>query len=1045
MTLKESINVRGLRTTVGHAGLEGLSLRARRAGDRTRAAAGAVLMGKTNVPPMLADWQSNNPVYGRTSNPWDLARTPGGSSGGGAAALAAGLTPARVRQRHRRLDPRAGRLLRRLRPPAERDGDAAQRPVPVPAACRTRPSSWASRDRWRARPRISSWRSTSPPGRDRRGRRLAADAAARAPRAARRVPRRRAAADRRGCRSTPRSRRRSTTLAARLGRLGCQVKSVQPDGARRPSPALRALPDAAGRRDAVARVPPEQRRARLRRHAHARRRVEPGLQRGHRERRARLPRLDRAARAGTAPPGARSSASGTCCWRRHSSPPAYPHWDKPWPDTPASIRKTLDVNGQAGARGARPLLSVRGHRGRPAGDGVPGRPHARRPADRAAGDRPVPRGPHARSASPRSSPASSAASRLRRATPRTDRERGSMKISAFHLMPHRELPGRLREALRVGVGDAAVVGAGRRRAGSGSTTTGRSTSCSSPRRPGFDGVCTNEHHQNAYGFMPSPNLMGSVLAKATQRQPTSPSCRWARRCRPPIRRIRVAEEYAMLDCISGGRLVAGLPLGSPMDVNFCYGITPMEHRERYREAFALTLKAWQSREIFAWNGRYFQLAQREPVAAARSSSRTRRCGCRARAASAPSTSPSTTTSATASSATRARRSAKSMMDGYWQVVTDKGQRGESVSRGVPAARGGRARPTRDAEEKYARHVEYFYHKCLHCRAPYVAPPGNQDYRSLVATVANPVRRAEDPKTLRYRDFVEKGYVIAGSPATVRDRLEGRSRQGPARRQSHGAAPDRLDAARADAREHRPLRARGAAGPARHLGRRGLGEPLVAREARAMRRRRSGRRRRGGGPGMTREQTHHRLAGPVRMRVLSEGSGPALVYFHGPWGLTWDPFLDELARDFTVYAPRASGHVAGRARRHLSPRRPLGSRPLLRRAARPRWSSSRRCWSATRSAAWSRASWRRPSPRRVRRLVLIDPHRLLARRRAGRQLDDARPRRDARAGIFRDPDRRGRAAAVRRHRAAGGGGRARAADVGDGHHRQVHLADSRTRD
>src|SRR5207245_2259280 len=67
-------------------------------------------------------------------------------------------------------------------------------------------------------------------------------------------------------------------------------------------------------------------------------------------------------------------------------------------------------------------------------------------------------------------------------------------------------------------------------------------------------------------------------------------------------------EYAMLDCISGGRLVAGLPLGSPMDVNLCYGVTPMEHRERYREAFALTLKAWQAREIFAWNGRYFQLA-----------------------------------------------------------------------------------------------------------------------------------------------------------------------------------------------------------------------------------------------------------------------------------------------------------------------------------------------------------------------------------------------------------------------------------------------------
>ena len=82
---------------------------------------------------------------------------------------------------------------------------------------------------------------------------------------------------------------------------------------------------------------------------------------------------------------------------------------------------------------------------------------------------------------------------------------------------------------------------------------------------------------------------------------------------PPI---RVAEEYAMLDCISGGRLVAGMPLGSPMDVNFCYGITPIEHRERYYEALALTLKAWQAREIFAWNGRYYQLADGQPVAAA---------------------------------------------------------------------------------------------------------------------------------------------------------------------------------------------------------------------------------------------------------------------------------------------------------------------------------------------------------------------------------------------------------------------------------------------
>src|SRR5438552_17089042 len=149
----------------------------------------------------------------------------------------------------------------------------------------------------------------------------------------------------------------------------------------------------------------------------------------------------------------------------------------------------------------------------------------------------------------------------------------TMKISAFHLMPHRELPDdfekrypsvwvtppwhELADADRVGqyynwTLDELLFAA----------------------RSGFDGVCTNEHHQNAYGFMPSPNIMGSVLAKQTngtnvaivQMGATLPTSN------PPI---RVAEEYAMLDCISGGRLVAGLPLGSPMDVNLCYGITPM--------------------------------------------------------------------------------------------------------------------------------------------------------------------------------------------------------------------------------------------------------------------------------------------------------------------------------------------------------------------------------------------------------------------------------------------------------------------------------------
>ncbi len=93
LTLKESINVKGLRTTVGMPPwAEFRSEHDAPVTTRVRGA-GAVIMAKTNVPPMLADWQSANPVHGRANNPWDLSRSPGGSTGGGAAALAAGLTP----------------------------------------------------------------------------------------------------------------------------------------------------------------------------------------------------------------------------------------------------------------------------------------------------------------------------------------------------------------------------------------------------------------------------------------------------------------------------------------------------------------------------------------------------------------------------------------------------------------------------------------------------------------------------------------------------------------------------------------------------------------------------------------------------------------------------------------------------------------------------------------------------------------------------------------------------------------------------------------
>jgi amidase len=95
MTIKDAYDVAGLRTTVGTPVLDRVPDRDSTVAARLRAA-GAIITGHTNVPPWLADYRTENPIFGRTANPWDTTRTPGGSSGGAAAALAAGMTPLEI-------------------------------------------------------------------------------------------------------------------------------------------------------------------------------------------------------------------------------------------------------------------------------------------------------------------------------------------------------------------------------------------------------------------------------------------------------------------------------------------------------------------------------------------------------------------------------------------------------------------------------------------------------------------------------------------------------------------------------------------------------------------------------------------------------------------------------------------------------------------------------------------------------------------------------------------------------------------------------------
>ncbi|WP_281257727.1 amidase family protein [Paenibacillus donghaensis] len=93
LTVKESFNVSGMLTTSGAPHLKHNRATEHAASVQRLVQAGAIILGKTNVPTMTSDWQTYNDLYGTTNNPWDISLTPGGSSGGSAAAVAADCTP----------------------------------------------------------------------------------------------------------------------------------------------------------------------------------------------------------------------------------------------------------------------------------------------------------------------------------------------------------------------------------------------------------------------------------------------------------------------------------------------------------------------------------------------------------------------------------------------------------------------------------------------------------------------------------------------------------------------------------------------------------------------------------------------------------------------------------------------------------------------------------------------------------------------------------------------------------------------------------------
>jgi alkanesulfonate monooxygenase SsuD/methylene tetrahydromethanopterin reductase-like flavin-dependent oxidoreductase (luciferase family) len=125
---------------------------------------------------------------------------------------------------------------------------------------------------------------------------------------------------------------------------------------------------------------------------------------------------------------------------------------------------------------------------------------------------------------------------------------------------------------------------------------------------GFDGICVNEHHQNAYGLMPSPNLIAAALTQRTRRCKLAVIGNALPMYNPPL---RVAEEFAMLDVLSGGRLMAGMVIGGGPEY-YSYGINPTHARERFREALDLIVKAWTEPGPFLWDSKHYHFRYVNP-------------------------------------------------------------------------------------------------------------------------------------------------------------------------------------------------------------------------------------------------------------------------------------------------------------------------------------------------------------------------------------------------------------------------------------------------
>jgi alkanesulfonate monooxygenase SsuD/methylene tetrahydromethanopterin reductase-like flavin-dependent oxidoreductase (luciferase family) len=291
---------------------------------------------------------------------------------------------------------------------------------------------------------------------------------------------------------------------------------------------------------------------------------------------------------------------------------------------------------------------------------------------------------------------------------------------------------------------------------------------------GFDAVCVNEHHSNGYGLMPSPNLVASSLARRTSDAALCVLGNSLALYNPPT---RVAEEFAMIDVISGGRLIAGFPVGSPMDTCFAYGQNPSQLRERYYEAHDLVLRAWTEQDTFAFNGRFNQQRYvniwprpvqkpHPPIWIPGGGSVETWQWCAAM------------DYVYCYLSYYGYKAGQATMTGFWDEMARLGKDRNPYRAGFLQFVGV-AETREEAYRLYREPAEYFYGRCLHVDPRFAGPPGytteetqRRGIQSQVALAAQ-ASRYESKFQMLAREMdaiVDKGYVIIGSPDEVAAQL-----------------------------------------------------------------------------------------------------------------------------------------------------------------------------------------------------------------------------------------------------------------------------------